>query len=184
MTLGKRYPIFVWGWAHMADFYYELSAESKAHVNVEPTATGYQVTIGERSYHVDATMSTANQLDLLIDSQRYQAFTATKTLVGQKEIDVWMDGQTWRLHPTDNRRQRSGSTTAQSSGTITAAMPGQVQSLLVEEGSIVSSGETLLILEAMKMETKLTAPQDGQVTKINCAVGDVVERGQILIEIQ
>ena len=168
----------------MADFYYTINAESKAHVNVEPTATGYQVTIGERTYRVEAAMSATNQIDLLIDSQRVQAFIATQTLAGQKEVDVWMDGQTWRLHPTDNRRQRSGGTAAQSSGTITAAMPGQVQSLLVEEGSTVSNGETLLILEAMKMETKLTAPQDGQVIKINCAVGDVVERGQLLIEIK
>ncbi|MEM7539765.1 MAG: acetyl-CoA carboxylase biotin carboxyl carrier protein subunit [Chloroflexota bacterium] len=172
----------------MADFFYELDTESKVHVNVEPTSTGYQVTIGEHTYHVEATMIGTNQLNLLIGAQGQQTFQqtfiATKTLAGQKEMDVWMDGQTWRLHPTDNRRQRSGGTAAQSSGTITAAMPGQVQSLLVEEGSTVSNGETLLILEAMKMETKLTAPQDGQVTKINCAVGDVVERGQLLIEIK
>ena len=48
----------------------------------------------------------------------------------------------------------------------------------------VARGAPLVLLEAMKMELRLTAPQDGQVSKIYCAPGQVVERGQRLVEIQ
>jgi methylmalonyl-CoA carboxyltransferase small subunit len=46
----------------------------------------------------------------------------------------------------------------------------------------VKSGATLLVLEAMKMETEVTAPKDGTVKAVDVVVGDAVESGQVLIE--
>jgi biotin carboxyl carrier protein len=63
-------------------------------------------------------------------------------------------------------------------------MPGQVRAILVAVGEEVSAGDPLLILEAMKMETRLLAPQPGKIGRLNCAVGDVVMRGQQLIELE
>jgi biotin carboxyl carrier protein len=62
-------------------------------------------------------------------------------------------------------------------------MPGQVRAILIAVGDEVSSGDPLLILEAMKMEMRILAPQSGKISKINCALGDVVARGQLLIEL-
>lgn len=171
----------------MADFYYEWGNGQKSHVKIDSTAEGYQVTIGERQYRVRGQMNDNQRLDFVINGNRQQAYIATKNQPQphlQKEIELWFKGQTWTLQSTDNRRQRSHIGAIQSSGTVTAAMPSQVQSILVEEGQVVTSGEPLLILEAMKMETRIAAPHDGQVYKISCAVGDVVERGQVLVEIK
>jgi biotin carboxyl carrier protein len=63
-------------------------------------------------------------------------------------------------------------------------MPATVVRIQAEVGQKVASGETLLILEAMKMELPVRAPADGTVTVVNCAVGDLVQAGVPLIEIE
>ena len=60
-------------------------------------------------------------------------------------------------------------------------MPGVVKSIEVKVGDNVTQGQTLLILDAMKMENKVAAPAAGPVKSIECATGDSVQEGQVLI---
>jgi 3-methylcrotonyl-CoA carboxylase alpha subunit len=62
-------------------------------------------------------------------------------------------------------------------------MPGTVAQLRVEAGAAVSEGETLVILESMKMEIQVQSPRDGTVAAVLVGVGDQVERGATLIEL-
>ena len=71
---------------------------------------------------------------------------------------------------------------ASSANSLTCPMSGTVVKVLVEDGADVKAGETLLVLEAMKMETEVTAPQDGKVKVVEVSVGDAVQGGQVLIE--
>jgi methylmalonyl-CoA carboxyltransferase small subunit len=71
---------------------------------------------------------------------------------------------------------------ATSANALTSPMSGTVVKVLIEAGADVKSGDTLLVLEAMKMETELTAPKDGKVKSVDVAVGDAVQGGQVLIE--
>ncbi len=66
---------------------------------------------------------------------------------------------------------------------IKAPMPGLVLNVLVSEGQAVKKGDTILILEAMKMENALKAPQDGIIKKIAVSKGTAVEKNQLLIEL-
>ncbi|HEY9222337.1 MAG TPA: acetyl-CoA carboxylase biotin carboxyl carrier protein subunit [Lutibacter sp.] len=65
---------------------------------------------------------------------------------------------------------------------IKAPMPGIILSINVEENQAVKEGETLLILEAMKMENAITAPKDGTIKSIIAKSGETVEKGELLIE--
>ena len=56
--------------------------------------------------------------------------------------------------------------------------------ILVNQGDEIEAGQVLLILEAMKMETEITAPNAGVVTAVHVAVGDSVQGGQALVEIE
>ncbi len=67
---------------------------------------------------------------------------------------------------------------------VPAPLAGSVARILVGEGDEVTSGQVLLVLEAMKMETEITAPKAGKVAKILVAQGDAVQGGQGLIELQ
>ena len=63
---------------------------------------------------------------------------------------------------------------------VTAPMPGKILGVKASAGQAVKRGQALLILEAMKMENEIVAPQDGTVATINVAVGDSVEPGATL----
>lgn len=65
--------------------------------------------------------------------------------------------------------------------TITAPMPGTILDIKVNPGDIVSNGDVLLILEAMKMENEIMAPAGGKVISVNVPKGASVNAGDVLI---
>jgi glutaconyl-CoA decarboxylase len=64
---------------------------------------------------------------------------------------------------------------------VNAPMPGNILRVDVKEGDKVTAGQTLLILEAMKMENEITAPKDGTVVQVVTTKGAVVETGTPLV---
>ena len=73
-----------------------------------------------------------------------------------------------------------GSAAAVSDGTVKAPMPGTVLTVSVQAGSSVAAGDTLAVMEAMKMELALKAPTDGVVASVGAVAGDSVAMGQAL----
>ena len=63
---------------------------------------------------------------------------------------------------------------------VKASVPGKVCKIEANVGQVVKPGDPIVVLEAMKMEIPVVAPQDGTVASINVAVGDAVENGDIL----
>ncbi len=63
---------------------------------------------------------------------------------------------------------------------VTASVPGKVFKVEASVGQAVKTGDTIVILEAMKMEIPVVAPQDGTVASIDVAVGAAVENGDVL----
>lgn len=68
-------------------------------------------------------------------------------------------------------------------GGLTSPMPGKIFKIVKEVGSAVKKGETILILEAMKMEHSIRSDKDGVVKKISYQVGDLVQGGVTLAEV-
>ncbi len=67
---------------------------------------------------------------------------------------------------------------------ITAPMPGKIIDIMVEEGAEITSGEPLLILEAMKMQNEINCPIDGIIKKVSVKKNDSVMKDDLLIEIE
>ena len=72
--------------------------------------------------------------------------------------------------------------TAPAAGSITvsAPMPGKILGVKTSVGAAVKKGQVILILEAMKMENEIVAPEDGTVASVNVSVGEMVEPGATL----
>lgn len=165
----------------MADFTFNVGAETR-HIRAEQTNEGYTLRVDERVYHVQATQRANGQLNLVIDGAHHQVFVASGSNAHANMRRVWFDGRPWTLARVDERKRRPQGVTSQRTNILAATMPGQVRDLLIGPGDVVAAGAPLIILEAMKMEIRITAPAAGTITAINCVVGDVVERGQPLIE--
>jgi propionyl-CoA carboxylase alpha chain len=116
-------------------------------------------------------------------------------------IDVEIDGRRWRSRITCARERLVVQTprgdvelaiqprfvvpgSEGPSGGLKAPMPGKVIELRVRAGQSVRAGETLLVLEAMKMEHPMRAPEDGVVAELRVAVGDQVENGALLLVVE
>ncbi len=94
---------------------------------------------------------------------------------------VTINGHTLMLTKTSGAKQ---GIRHEHAGGLIAPMPGQVRSVSVGVGDVVKKGQTLLTMEAMKMEIRIQALKDGKVTALHVAQGQTVEREQILIEVE
>jgi biotin carboxyl carrier protein len=92
---------------------------------------------------------------------------------------VWIEGQVAKLEPPARGRARVRS----ASHDLASPMPATVIGVLVAPGAPVARGDTLVMLEAMKMELPIRATTDGVVAAINCRVGELVQPGSPLVEL-
>lgn len=138
----------------------------------------YAASIGGRAMTFEA-QAVDGGWRLVIDDERMTAYTAARG----SERYVSINGESATLTVPDARSTRRRGTGA-GSGELTAQMPGQVTAVLVQHGDHVERGQALVILEAMKMETRVTAPDAVRVKRVLVKPGDVVERGQRLVEIE
>ena len=98
------------------------------------------------------------------------------------EVTVFLGGAAYRLSVQDPLASAGGG--ASQGGRLTAPMPGRVVAVTVEAGDRVSHGQTLMVIEAMKMEHSITAPADGVVESVCYKIGDNVEEGAELIVLE
>ena len=98
--------------------------------------------------------------------------------------DLWLalDGCTFRLERPRPRARRAGAS-ADGAESVRAPMPAQVRAVQVQPAEAVTKGQTLLLLEAMKMEIRIKAPAAGQVQQVLVSAGQVVNKEQVLIEL-
>lgn len=151
--------------------------------DIDLTSSGksYRAAIGDKTVNIEIIRadSERGKLELLIDGERVTAYVSSD---GARRW-VTINGRTSLLTKQSSAR-RSGGVGQASTGALTAPMPGQVRAVNVSEGEAVTKGQTLLVLEAMKMEIRIQAPMDGVVKKLFVKQSQTVEREQILVMVE
>ena len=94
------------------------------------------------------------------------------------------NGETRVYVPESSQAQGSSDSKNVDPSRITAPMPGKIIKLIKVAGDSVSEGDTIVVMEAMKMEYNLKATQDMVVDKINCTEGETVGLGEVLVELR
>jgi acetyl/propionyl-CoA carboxylase alpha subunit len=129
-------------------------------------------------------------VELLPSSTTYTAIIDGQTvgapadaLVAKHGSRIWVHlrGRTYELQRVAGRS--SGQTAGSTERTLRAPMPGQVRQVLVAQGDAVIAGQPLIILEAMKMEIRIQAPQAAKVAHISVSAGQSVDKDQTLVEL-
>jgi acetyl-CoA/propionyl-CoA carboxylase biotin carboxyl carrier protein len=105
------------------------------------------------------------------------------TVLSFDHAGQWLgrDGDSWWVRPYDPVAEAlRGGAAGAGGGALTAPMPGTVTVVKVAKGDEVVAGQSLLVVEAMKMEHVITAPHDGTVTEIDVGAGTTVAMDQVL----
>jgi acetyl/propionyl-CoA carboxylase alpha subunit len=161
---AKVQPHVPAGWRNVRQFP-QVAAYEEAEVRYSGTAVeGHDV-------HVWSAAATA--VDVTIDGVRR---TYEVDRVGDVTYVDGADGST-TLHAVERFTLPDAAVAA---GSLLAPLPGSVVRVLVEPGAEVAQGQTLVVLEAMKMEHSVQSPTAGTVNEVRVAVGDQVEGGQVL----
>ncbi|CAM2010311.1 ATP-binding protein [Acanthopleuribacter pedis] len=117
-------------------------------------------------------------LDLEQDGVRYRRLGA---VAGAR---FWLAAEAGVLEFEDRGLEARNRGGAHHDGLVHAVMSGRVVDVAVVVGDRVAAGDLLAVLEAMKMEHRLAAPIDGEITVVGVAAGDQVQSRQLLIEVQ
>ncbi|HTW51221.1 MAG TPA: biotin/lipoyl-containing protein, partial [Stellaceae bacterium] len=136
---------------------------------------GWVLQIGERDITAAARFAPDGAVTLTLDGAQSRALV----LDHGDDIAVFIGGAGWCLARADPLAPPAGADVH--AGRLSAPMPGRVVQLLVAVGDVVSQGQPLIVVEAMKMEHTIAAPRDGTVEAVRYAVGDLVEEGAELI---
>lgn len=157
-----------------------LDHNSKTYtVDLIPSGKSYRAVRGDKHVDVQILRAANGRLDLLIDGERVTVYVSTEN--ARRWVTV--NGQTCVLTRQSAARRSTGGT-HHTAGELTAPMPGQIRAVNVREGEAVTRGQTLIILEAMKMEIRIQAPLDGVVKTLAVQQGQTVEREQPLITVE
>lgn len=97
------------------------------------------------------------------------------------QLWVHVNGRTFAIE-SEKKSSRRGAAKVKT-GDILAPMPGKVTKLLKQTGDLVTAGEAVLVMEAMKMEYTLKAEVSGKIEQIHGAVGEQVALGKMLVKI-
>jgi biotin carboxyl carrier protein len=171
-------------------FEIEINARSRT-LSVERTAAGrFRVVVDGTPHDVDAVRAGAFGLSLLLagdagTSREIQITPASAGAPGQ--LLVGIDGRIVTATVNGRRMRRSGASSglaADGEQAIVAPMPGRVVRVLVAPGDAVAARQSVVVVEAMKMENELRSPKAGRVKDVAVTAGTSVEAGRVLVVIE
>jgi 3-methylcrotonyl-CoA carboxylase alpha subunit len=139
------------------------------------TVNDAQFVVAPRGQTIDVKQAST---DAAIDTPAARAFVATAGDVTW----VCIDGEVFTIEVEDAQRTRRPRAAAGEG--LSAPMPATVIRVIAEPGREVKRGETLLLLEAMKMELPVRAPRDGKVKAVHCQAGQLVQPGVPLVDLE
>jgi biotin carboxyl carrier protein len=145
----------------------------------------HHIRFGENVLEVDlAAVSGEPLYSLIVNGESYEGYVYPD----ENGWQVLLQGQFYQVHVEDEREKRlktaiQGIARSGAEFVLKAPMPGLVISVPVSEGQTVEKGQTLIILESMKMQNELRAPYTGKVARLRIKPGESVEQKQILLNL-
>ncbi len=176
-----------WPWAASDGWRLNLEAQREFRFSEDASDRRFVLHYGRSGLSFDFGSSRQPAFAKALGDDRYRIglgdyrFDATVIRRGLA-FTVFARGRTYRLVMVDPLA--AAEAIEAPTGRLTAPMPGRIAQLHVKPGQTVRHGDTLLVLEAMKMEHSILAPRDGVVEAVGYAVGELVEEGVELLSLE
>lgn len=144
----------------------------------------YRLTVGDDVWDVDARLTAQGIYSLLIGGVSYVADVVNRegtclVDVGGEAYEVLVEEQTrWVI------RTRGGAAGAGHGQTVRAPLPGKITHVAVRPGDRVQAGDTLVVIEAMKMENEFKAAAAGVIAEVRVSVGQAVNPGDVMVVLE
>lgn len=137
---------------------------------------------------LNVVSETNSKYHILHNNQSFKAELAHSNF-NKKEYTISLNSNTYQIKIVSDldlliEKMSYSTGSSKKINFINAPMPGIIIGLPVKEGDTIKKGDTLLVLEAMKMENAIICPKDAIVKSIFIQIGDAVEKSKLLIELE
>ncbi len=152
-------------------------------VAVTPDHGRYRVTLDDQLWDVDARLTAQGIYSLIIEGVSHVADVDDHA--GECVVEV--AGETYSIQVEEQTRYiirtRGGAAGGAGGHTVKAPLPGKITHVAVRAGDAVTGGQSLVVIEAMKMENELKATAAGTVREVRVVAGQAVNAGDVLVVI-
>ncbi|SEQ81916.1 Biotin-requiring enzyme [Solimonas aquatica] len=154
--------------------------EAEHNLALSRSAKAYRLHLDGQLIDIDLKTGADGRAWLTVGERHLPVVIATRG----DEVFVHLEGEAYALryqHPLDRLAAQAHGGAEDS---IRAPMPGSIVALSVQAGEAVSKGQTLLVMESMKMETTISAPRDGVIAAIRYEKGQTFDRDAVLLSLE
>jgi acetyl/propionyl-CoA carboxylase alpha subunit len=144
------------------------------------SADAYRLHIGDQVLPINLETGADGRAWLTLDDRHLEVVIATRG----DEVFIHLEGEAYQLryqHPLDRLAAQSHGSADDS---VRAPMPGSIVAVHVKPGDSVTKGQTVLVMESMKMETTIGAPRDGVVQAVQFDKGQTFDRDALLLSLE
>ena len=146
-------------------------------LNALGRGTSWRLSVGEDRWDIELREGAEGEVMAIIDRRRLRAHAV---IDGQGDLILAIGGRRLAFHRVGAGPEAQAGPTG---GTVLAPMPGVVIDVVIDEGQRIERGDALLVLEAMKMQHRISAPVSGVVERVHVSGGDRIGSGDLLVEI-
>jgi biotin carboxyl carrier protein len=166
---------------------YEVEIDGRVrHVAVHRAGGRFSASVDGRVRQVDIARIDAQTLSLIVDdgAATYEIGVANDAATGLLDVRVGTTVVDVAVNPGRRRRRDRGAERGSGPQRLVAPMPGKIVRVGVKPGDAVRARQTVVVVEAMKMENELKADRDGVAADVRAVEGASVEAGALLVVIQ
>jgi len=176
----RRFHILVSDPTRHSLMIYDVIIDGKGYrLEVEWSEAGWRCRLDGREIQMDAVLARRDVLSVLIGGKAYEV-KREHTATG---MHLWVGSDRYLAEvrdPRSLRGRRGGDADEKGPKKLLAPMPGKVVRVLIGEEQAVEAGQSILVVEAMKMQNEIKSPKKGTVQKIVAAEGANVNAGDVL----
>jgi acetyl/propionyl-CoA carboxylase alpha subunit len=154
--------------------------EAELNLELSRAGTGYRLHLADRVLPVNLHLEDDGTAVLTVNGHSERVLVATRG----DDVFIHLGGAAYQLRYEHPLQRLAAQAAGSAEDHIRAPMPGSLVAVQVEAGQAVTRGETLLVMESMKMETTIAAPRDGVVEAVHFAVGQTFDRDAVLLELK